>query len=69
MHSPGPQVVPNFVKASSLLGLRRLMLMNNLKLGGYVNYFQINQIDDAGKKVWVAWFYEHLPSNDVVESK
>lgn len=65
--SPGPSVLPNFIKAGSPLGLRRLMLMNNLKLGGYVSYFQITAVQESGKTVWYAWFNAYSEDTLIVE--
>lgn len=64
--SVGPKVVPNFVRAASLIGLRRSMLLNNIKLGGYVNYFQITQFTEGSKKYWIAWFYDHVAETEKV---
>lgn len=50
-------VIPNFIVASSPQGLRRLMRLNNLKLGGFVRYFDIQQ-DKSGK--WYAWYHNDL---------
>lgn len=48
-------VIPNFLTASTPRGLRRLMLLNNKKLGAWHNY-QIMFID--GK--WYAWFHAEV---------
>jgi len=45
--------IPSFISARSPLALRRLMLANNVKLGGEVKYFDIQFVE--GK--WWAWFY------------
>lgn len=57
--SPGHATIPNFIRATSLIGLRRLMLMNNIRLGGHAQYFDIQQVSDKGRVVWVAWYYEN----------
>ena len=48
--------IPNYLKARSPFGLRRLMLSNNVRLGAQVNYFQI--VFDGTD--WIAWFYEEV---------
>ena len=48
--------IPNYLKASSPIGLRRLMLRNNIRLGAQVSYFQI--VFDGTE--WIAWFYEEV---------
>jgi hypothetical protein len=53
-----PYTYPNFIKAGSLIGLRRLMLLNNLRLGGHVNYFDISQSKEGTRTYWIAWFFE-----------
>lgn len=50
--------VPNYVKARSLSGLRLACLKNNMRLGGFVNYFAIQQVTINGVPHWVAFFYE-----------
>jgi len=64
--SPGPYTLPSFVRAGSPGGLRRAMLSNNVRLGGYVNYFQIVQSIESGKPVWFAWFYEVINPDKIV---
>jgi hypothetical protein len=48
--------IPNYIVASSPQGLRRLMLKNNIRLGGFVSYYQITFAE--GK--WFAWFLEDV---------
>lgn len=59
-------LIPNFIKASSPFGLRRLMLINNAKLGGLVQYFDIQQTLD-GK--WIAWYFAEIRSDDELLTK
>lgn len=54
-------LIPNFIRAANPKGLRRLMLLNNAKLGGLVQYFDIQQTLD-GK--WIAWYYAEIQSDD-----
>lgn len=56
--------IPNFVRASSPQGLRRSMLLNNARLGAFVNYHSIQAVQEKGKTVWYAWFFEELKNND-----
>lgn len=55
-----PTSIPNYLAALTPMGLRRLMLQNNARLGAHVRYFDIQYVDMNGKKQWVAWFYETL---------
>ena len=66
-------LIPNYLTAKSLLGLRRLMYMTNAKHGAQLTYFDISQyVEENGKRAWVAWFYMNLENlgdlNDVNES-
>jgi|688.fasta_scaffold02549_26 hypothetical protein len=60
-----PTAIPNFITASTPMGLRRLMLSNNARMGAYVRYFDIQQATVNGRLVWVAWFYEDLSANNI----
>jgi hypothetical protein len=54
-------LIPNYITAKSLLGLRRLMYLTNAKYGMQLQYFDISQfVDENGKKSWVAWYYINL---------
>jgi hypothetical protein len=58
-------VIPNFVRAATPRGLRRLMLLTNKRLGAWHN-FQIQFVNGA----WYAWFHEEVTRsnvNDLVE--
>lgn len=55
-----PNELPNFIAARDPMGLRRLMLETNARLGQYTHYFDIQYADIGGKKQWVAWFYETI---------
>jgi hypothetical protein len=46
--------IPNYVAAGDVKTLRRLMLLNNSRLGSEVHYFDIQNV----KGTWYAWFYE-----------
>ena len=59
--------IPNFVKAQSPQGLRRVMLLNNVRLGSFVNYYGISSYrDDKNKLVFIAWFFESIKNNDSI---
>jgi hypothetical protein len=58
-----PHAIPNFLTAESPQGLRRAMLRNNARLGGFVNYFGLGQITLRGRLVFVAWFYDRVESD------
>lgn len=53
------ELIPDFLKARSPEGLRRLMLERNLKDGKQYNYFSIQQSNGY----WFAWFYVDLTDN------
>lgn len=46
--------IPNYLSAQSPLGLRRLMLLNNIRKGKQFNYFDIQFVKGA----WFVWFFE-----------
>lgn len=52
-------LIPDFIKARSPAGLRRLMFQNNLKDGKQYNYFSIQFASGS----WVAWYYRDLRDN------
>ena len=59
--------IPNFIKAGSPQGLRRLMLLNNARLKSFVNYFNISQYtDEKGQLTFIAWYFEEIESNDTL---
>jgi hypothetical protein len=60
-----PTAIPNFITASTPMGLRRLMLSNNARMGAYVRYFDIQQVTINSKLVWIAWFYEDLSATNI----
>lgn len=66
MRDQTPTSIPNFIAAGSPLGLRRLMLINNARMGAHVRYFDIQFIEMNGRKQWVAWFYENLENDRAV---
>ena len=51
--SVGLSHIPNFIKAKSPMRLRRLMLLNNVKHKGFVNYFDIQ----FSQGFWYAWYF------------
>lgn len=52
-------LIPDFLKARSPQGLRRLMFLKNTKDGKQYNYFSIQFVGDG----WVAWYYRDLADN------
>lgn len=52
-----PHSIPNFLTHATPLGLRRLMLINNAKMGGFVRYFDLGQVKLNDRLVFIAWFY------------
>lgn len=55
MSDASSTVIPNYLVASTPRGLRRLMLLNNRRLGAWHDY-KIQFVD--GK--WYAWFHEDI---------
>ena len=60
-----PQLIPNFLQASSKKGLVELMILNNAKKGAYHNYFSI--VKDGAS--WVAWYYEEFKNFNNILTK
>lgn len=56
--------VPNFLAARSPSGLRRLMILNNIKKGTWYKYFDIqyNQRDQR----WYAWFFQEITDHELL---
>lgn len=55
-------VIPNYLTAASPKALRRLMLLNNKRLGAWHNY----QIQFVNGK-WFAWYHEEVSRSNVNE--
>jgi len=64
MSQPSSTRIPNFLKARSEIGLRRLMLRNNTKHGMQFDY----QIMFA-KASWYAWYYLDIESDFTVQDE
>lgn len=56
--------IPNFVKAKSPEGLRRVMLMNNIRNAMQFVYHDIQFVNGY----WFAWYYEQSQFNEVATS-
>ena len=56
--------IPNFIKATSPMGLRRLMLLNSAKLGMQIKYYDIQYVVEEKSSYWIAWFNSELQNND-----
>jgi hypothetical protein len=64
MAYPNQLNAPKFIKATTAVGLSRLMLRNNIKHGKRFNYFSIQK----DGKDWVAWYvYDYIESEAVEE--
>ena len=55
--------LPSFIKAQSITGLRLAMSKNNLRLKGFVPYFNIQFVkggvdDPQNRGYWIAWYFE-----------
>lgn len=50
-------LIPAFIKAQTPDLLRESMLLNNLRLKGFVTYQDIAQLKDGS---WIAWYYEEF---------
>lgn len=56
--------IPVFIEAKTKKDLVKTMLANNVKHGGFVQYFDI-QKDGAS---WVAWFFADLSKVNMIEN-
>lgn len=59
-----PRQIPNFITSGTPQGLRRRMLKNNARMGAFVRYFDIKQVQLNNSLVWIAWFYDDLTDLD-----
>ena len=59
-------LVPAFIRAPSPEQLQEKMLMNNITLKAFINYFSIQQTD---KGDWIAWFYKEQDEWKAVKLK
>lgn len=55
--------IPNFVTARSPLGLRRVMLMNNIKNSVQFVYHDIQFVNG----VWYAWYYQQTKVSEIAD--
>lgn len=62
---PTANSIPDYIQAGSPRALRLKMLQTNAKLGGFVQYFDIQKSD--GK--WIAWFFRDVGTFGSIESK
>lgn len=56
--------IPNFVTARTPRGLRRQMLLNNIRLKAYCHYHSIQFV--AGEGRWYAWFGDQLNPSEAI---
>lgn len=61
--------LPNYITASSPQGLRRLMFQTNARIGGMIEYFDIQQYTENGKQKWIAWYYTKLKDLSELEGE
>lgn len=61
--NPTPNSIPNYIAASSPMGLRRLMLLNNARKAMFFHYFNIQFVN--GK--WYAWYFDEITSQDTAQ--
>jgi hypothetical protein len=62
-----PSQIPNYIKAGSLQGLRRLMLLNNTRKSAWHKYFDIKYVNEGLKTYWIAWYYENIDDKSIDE--
>lgn len=58
--------IPNYIKAASPIGLRRLMLVTAAKLGLQIDFFDIQYVNDGREKYWIAWFNHEIQNDDPI---
>lgn len=57
--------IPNYISASTLNGLRRLMFRNNVKAGKQFNYYDIQRVDNK----WYAFYLEDFRQENIREGR
>lgn len=57
---PDSRYIPNFIRARSPQGLRRLMLLTNARYGAWVQYQDIQFVNGE----WIAWYHAPLDTNE-----
>ena len=57
--------IPNYLKARSPQGLRRLMLLNNARASSFYEYLNIQFIPDAKGGYWYCWYYKDVDNQDI----
>lgn len=62
--STGVDTIPNYLKAQSPRRLRQLMLRNNVKHRGFVEYQDIQWVESEG--MWYAWYNVRIEETDEV---
>jgi len=62
------KLIPSFIEARTPKGLRALMIQNNIKQHGHVEYYNVYSYkNDKGKSRHIAWFYVILDSSNAKE--
>lgn len=59
------RLIPNYITARSLPGLRRLMLTNNARRGYFYKYFDIQFVTEGSKQYWVAFYYDEVKLENI----
>lgn len=59
--------VPKSVTSPTREGLRFQMLKINTEMSARVFFQDIQQIEENGKKIWCAWYYEKVELSETEE--
>lgn len=59
--------IPNYLKARSPQGLRRLMLLNNAKGSAFYEYVNISPVLEGTVLYWYAWYYKDVDNSDITD--
>lgn len=54
------QIVPHFIRASSLIGLQQKCLEANLAKGGMLQFYAIQFVNDGKEKFWIAFYNDEI---------
>lgn len=56
--------IPNFITAKTPQGLRRAMLLNNIKTSVQFVYHDIQFVNGQ----WYAWYYEAMKASEIADA-
>jgi hypothetical protein len=62
-------VIPHSVTASTREGLTVACLENSLRDKCWYKYFDIQQVKEGSKTVWVAWYYKQFAYSQVIKRR